>query len=589
MRHISVKGNYSSIIAIFIISFLINIIFIFQGIDLSDTGLHLIHQISATTNPIKIEDTMPMIFLTDFIGGLWLRFIDEPSLLWARIGGTLVTSLNAVIIFSILSGYFDYKKVFFVVLVSALFITTIPALNIIDYYTLPALIVNIELWIFNKLLLTDPRSIKSDVYSFILGFMFIPIILSKFTLILILIIIPICLILYIKFLEQKAMPPEKILATIFLGLISSIILFSFFYSYINILDSYIKYIFYSITDYISGKNPESIDSIRKGSFNRYALDYIYSVIGITIASIILYGMPIIKQRLSYRMIIALTPFFILITSFTIYALFIYKYIRAEFLAIILVDVIIGYIILISILYILTCDNNVYFNFLIIAGLIVMIVTPFGSATGIIKSIQGMWLILPLSVLCVDRIKNHSKNRKIKFVLPTSNIILATILMASIVFHVAYVYGDDLNRLNLDTTFSTPTLYGIYSTPEKAKAIDDLILHISKYSNKGDYVKLSQHISIFYYLTQTKPVTNPWIEGNVSFVNTMSRKDCPKLVVIPKVDTTNRYWPDENTIYNLNPLDIAKLDRDYVSQLNYSPIWENNAFIIYGSDGWSDKP
>ncbi len=582
MQYISSTDNYFSVVTMFIISFFIHSIFILQGIDLFDTGVHLTHQILATTFPIEIGYTMPMIFLTDFVGGCWLRLIEEPSLLWARLGGILVISLNAAIIFSILSCYFERKRAFFVVLISILFITTIPALNIIDYFTLPALLINIELWIFNKTLIADQRSIKSNIYGFLLGFMCTPIILSKFTLSLIL-IIPMCLIIYNELSKHNVKWKQKILAPAFLGLIFSSIIFSIFYWHIGIFDNYVKYIYYSIIDYING-NPKSFDSSHAVGdlFSKYISDYIYLIIGTTIVFIVLYGISLIKQKFNRIISSALVLMFVIISALPIYTLIIYKNIRMEFLVVILIDIIIGLIILESIIYLSICDAKVQINLLLIAGIIVMLITPIGSGTGIIKSIQGMWLILPLSILCTDQVKRYVKNRRIQLALPSLNIILAMILIISLVFHVAWVYGDDLNRLHLNTAFSTRSLYGIYSTPEKVRVIDDLILHVGKYSDKGDYVTFSSNMPLYYYLTETKPVNNPWIEGNISNMNDMDKKYYPELIVISKVDTSKRNWPDKDTKYNTNnSLNIiSKFKTDYDFRLNYSLMWENEAFSIY---------
>jgi hypothetical protein len=579
------KNNYFGILAIFILSFFFHFIFILRGIDLFDTGIHLTHQILATTVPIELKYTMPVIYLTDFIGGLWLRLIDEPSLLWARLGGILVISLNASIIFSILSNYFERNKVFIVVLISVLFITTIPALNIIDYFTLPALLINIELWIFSKTLMLGPGQAKRDIYCFFLGFMCIPIILSKFTLILI-VLIPLSLLIYVKYFNYALKLPRKMLVPAFLGLIFSVVFFSVFYWHLGILDDYVKYIFYSVKDYIN-QNPKSFDSSHNvwSILAKYVLDYIIIIVGAITLSVVSISLYFIKQRFNQMIVNAFVLILIAISSLIMYALIIYKNIRIESLVIVLVEILIGLMIVISILYLLKFGERINVNFLLIAGLIVMLITPMGSNTGMIKSIQGMWLILPLSILCVDKIAIYKKYNKIQFVLPSLNIILMIILVISIVFHVAWVYGDDLNPLHLNTPFSTPSLYGIFSTPEKCNVIDEFILSIDNYSNKGDYVAFSPNMPIFYYLTETNPVSNPWIEGNVSSLNDINIEHYPKLIAISKVDTSDRNWPDKNIVYGSNnySLDLAMLKHNYRYPLNRSLLWQNKAFVIYGID------
>ena len=561
----------NKLINIFVISFLINLIFIFQGIDLLDTGVHLTHQISATSIPIEIEYTLPIIFLTDFIGGLWLRLINGPSLLWARTGGVFIISINTMIIFSILSNYFERKKTFLTTIISVLFITTIPALNIIDYYTFPALLINVSAWIFNKILIENIGSTKSNICSAILGFMFISIILSKFTLMLLL-FIPICLLIFNHFSKNGIMDLNKLSAPILFGAIASTIIFSLFYYHLGILNSYVEFIFYSIYAYLNNQGTSSSHALRD-LFNSYAIHYFYAITGSIILALMLLAKSFIKQKYMNRVANVTTFFFIIFCIFLTWDLTINRIFRPEFLVIVLFDAAIGIIILSSIKSLFICKNP-HIRFLLIIGLIVMLITPLGSNTGIIKSVQGMWLILPLSILCIDQIKRYGKNNVLKSILPSITSILVTILVVSLLIHIMWVYGDDLNRLHLNTTFLSPQLHGIYSTPEKVELIDDLLLHIDKYSNKGDYAIISSNMPIFYYLTETKPAINPWIEGKKLYDLNMNKKINPKLIIMSKIDTSKRNWPDEHNFKNLSEF------RNRYDPSNYSIIWENRAFVIY---------
>lgn len=570
-------SNIYDIIAIFFITYILNTLFIFQGIDLFDTGVHLTHQIAATLFPIELGDTWPVIFLTDLIGGTWLRFINGPSLIWARLGGVLVTSINAIIIFSILSNYFDRNKVFFATIICTLFITTTSALNIIDYYTFPALLINISAWLFNKILIENIGSIKSYIYGFLFGFMFVPIILSKFTLISVL-LIPTCLIIYNKFSEYRIVGIKNICLPAFVGLTSAIILFYIFYEDIGVSSDYTKYILYTIIDYVINNPGSSGAHPMKGMLSVYKTQYICAVIGGFGFSLLILSKYFLNLRFNIRITNALIFIFIMVCIYLVYVLIINRVFRPEFLVTVLFDVVIGILILSSIISIHLCRNS-YVNSLIIIGLIIMLITPLGSNTGIMNSVLGMWLILPLSILCMDKIKRCRRNKKLGSALPSFRTILATILIVSILFHFAWVYGDDLNRMHLNTAFSSPPLLGIFSTSEKVMVVDELILNMKNYTNKGDYVIFSSNMPLFYYLTETRPSINPAIEGNISHLIRKKDKISPKIIILSKTDTSKRNWPDKDTISDTNnSLNIEKLKRNYV---NYSLLWENKAFAIYG--------
>ena len=167
------KNKFVNSYILFISLFVFQSIWIFQGFDVSDHGFHLTNQArlfgdnwgSSNALIIPLSNLIP---LSNHIGGIWLKIIGEPNILWARLGGILLYSLSALLSYKILSVYFDSKKVFFVVTASALFITA-RASALIHYYSLPALLINLELLIFNQLLNNSIESTPFKIYSFLLG------------------------------------------------------------------------------------------------------------------------------------------------------------------------------------------------------------------------------------------------------------------------------------------------------------------------------------------------------------------------------------------------------------------------------------
>lgn len=64
-KHLNLYSLFGSI-------FLFHILFIFQGFDVTDFGFHMTNQaLSFTTSSDPSIVALP-IFLTDFIGGMWL-------------------------------------------------------------------------------------------------------------------------------------------------------------------------------------------------------------------------------------------------------------------------------------------------------------------------------------------------------------------------------------------------------------------------------------------------------------------------------------------------------------------------------------
>jgi hypothetical protein len=90
--------KYLNIYSLFGSVFLFHILFIFQGFDVTDFGFHMTNQVlSFTTSPAPSIVALP-IFLTDFIGGMWLLIIGSSSVLWARLGGALLIAFNCILV-----------------------------------------------------------------------------------------------------------------------------------------------------------------------------------------------------------------------------------------------------------------------------------------------------------------------------------------------------------------------------------------------------------------------------------------------------------------------------------------------------------
>jgi len=96
-------------IFIFFITFTYLSIWIWQGIDLTDTGYNLTQQwLSLNGYPIRQLSELNLGSL--FIGGLWNSLIDGNYLIWAYFGSVLIGSFSILIIFNILKNFFELKK-----------------------------------------------------------------------------------------------------------------------------------------------------------------------------------------------------------------------------------------------------------------------------------------------------------------------------------------------------------------------------------------------------------------------------------------------------------------------------------------------
>ena len=124
--------------------FIFNFLQIFQGVDLTDEGLFLINQwrsfpIPTITDSIYGQSTM---FVTNYLGGMWLKLVAGNELVWARFGVTIVLALTAFFAYWSISEYFPYKKAFFPSITGFIFLSSLYP-KYINYESAPALFIAI--------------------------------------------------------------------------------------------------------------------------------------------------------------------------------------------------------------------------------------------------------------------------------------------------------------------------------------------------------------------------------------------------------------------------------------------------------------
>lgn len=220
----------------------------------------------------------------------------------------------------------------------------------------------------------------------------------------------------------------------------------------------------------------------------------------------------------------------------------------------------------------------------------MVINPIGSTQGIFKSCYAFWLVLPLSLLCVKDLGKRTENAFIKYLSSFIPVILLLMLILAIFFHGVNVYRDDPNRLHLTSSFRSPQLIGTYSSADRVKVTDELMSVIENQTTPGDYLLMINSMPMFYYLTQTRPaLKNPWLSPSPNALiialeeeREQKGENQPKLFIYSKINTRDKNWP-HSTPGEIYPEDVQNLNylkERYIEHLNYTLLWENNAFAVY---------
>jgi len=571
---------------LFLVTFSMFFLLSFQGFDVTDWGFHFTNQYQMFEYPLSSIHINPMYILSDAAGGLWLHLLGTPNIFWGVLGGAVLFSLCALVVASILENYFPKREVFFCVLICTIFSTAYFS-QYINYFTFPALLTLIFFWIFNKLLSVSGNSREFALYAFILGFLFILIVLSRFTLIAMVLLLPL-LALYYRWTERPFDGFVRGVRYAFIGAIISTGLAACILFQIDIQGVYIDIIHQQLLHSATGSEVYTSGHSMSTLFRSYILEYIQTLIGVFIFIGGIFTISWLKQKINQHWIV------ISLVLATISGLILSLIPQIPVINFILSyglpRVFIGIVILFIAIFLYfheRSDKNLAL-LLIVSG-VIMIINPLGSNTGIIKSTHAFWLVLPLSILCMNRLGKQTEN---KFVQTTSALIptiLLLLFILGIFFQGGNVYRDDPNRLNLTTPFQSPQLIGTYSTAERVQVTDELISVIERETEPGDCVLMVNHMPMFYYLTGTRPALGqPWLflysEEKIMELEEKRAEAgeiMPKLFVYSKVNTRDRYWPRGDT--PLKESDEKKLNylkNQYITTYQYSHLWENDEFSVY---------
>ena len=567
------KDFLYSIYTLFFITFFFHLFFIFQGLDVTDTGFNLVNQVEAYNLHINSDRIYPHFFLSDFFGGMWLSIIHKPSIIWARIGGILLYSLNTIIVFSIISQYFERSRTFLIVFISSLFVTMRYGIDTINYNTFPAFLLTIELWLFHKALTKH-----NDVFGFLIGFMAVPIILSRISLVAIF-ICPVALFLYQILIKRKNMlrTLRFIMFSAF-GFILSVSIMGFMYWYLGLLQHGPIDLFAGpIKELLNKESPHSLDSLYSLYTAHLKILSTASMNFIILTITLLTAGMLIRRSYARILFICIPLIFVVMDMSRLtgweYELIAYRVIMAA-----------SGISFISACLFCILDKGTSNNLalLLIAGVSIMAITPLGSNRGLLNLCFGMWLIMPLSFLCIDHWLECTRNSPLSIVLTYNNSMLVVVMVLSLIFHFTNIYRDNPNRLTLTEAFSHQALAGIFSTPQRVSAVDDVLAAIGRYAMKNEEVLMANNLPLFYYLTETKPaLDNAWLFLEpVDKIKQRQQKlldenRLPRLLVLSKIDTRGEpKWPDTKS--ESCPTDTDKLSyikHEYIHRLEYKLIWK----------------
>ncbi|MCJ7740862.1 hypothetical protein MUP32_06160, partial [Candidatus Microgenomates bacterium] len=155
---ISIKKFFTNYgFLIFLTAFLYQLLWIWQGVDLSDTGWDLTKQWLVFNGGAATQ--LDMVFGSSFVGGLWNSLIPGNYLIWAYFGPVVLHSFIALILYLILASHFEKKLSFFAVLAITPLLLT-PIIKVLNYNDMPAFFFLLIIFLVNKAYLSEKTEAK---------------------------------------------------------------------------------------------------------------------------------------------------------------------------------------------------------------------------------------------------------------------------------------------------------------------------------------------------------------------------------------------------------------------------------------------
>lgn len=260
------------------------------------------------------------------------------------------------------------------------------------------------------------------------------------------------------------------------------------------------------------------------------------------------------------------------------------------------------------LYWLLQNQNKEAQLLSALGLFLLLYYPFGSSFGLVTAGRySFWIALPLAISIFLQMKGvnatiashiNKSVRTIQFTLISKHLLvvqrsfLLIAVVSGLYFSYYYPFFDWRDRSKMTYGLDNPQLKWIYTTQGRAAAVNELISAASKHTHPGDLLLAYDDIPMVNFATFTVPYMNnsmPWLYPAPLFEKELkaSQKYQKKLPVIvkQKIKTfgDGSEWPEKLLPQPYEEWDVNRernrVMTEFIKENNYKIVWSNAYFEI----------
>jgi hypothetical protein len=583
----------------FLLLFLYQFIFIFQGIDFLDEGFTATFYQQFFNDPASVEYNF-MFWLSGLIGGTFTYLFPDTGLWGLRFLSIIFTTSTILIVYNLLKSYLNKTNLRIGLLLVTMCVCHNPKIFHYNFLSILLYAITASLMFHGLkkdkwwLLLLSGATIGLDVFSRLPSLVNLGLIIA---------------IGYYGFLSKTPTKKVIIQATCFFAgfciSVTGMILLINSMGHLDIFTNAFKLL--TQMGQSDGETAYSLPKLIFQSLNSYNDAFFFTLYILALIIIAVIAPPYLEETLKFpTWAIKFVKYFSLLLAFLIML----KGLE------ILMRFYTG-LTLITFVLILFSKATKEVKTLMLTGTYITLTYALGSSAGIFTAgVHIFWISIPIAMDYILNLKdfnyrfslsstnsnglanNYSVIKEQQFHFRYIKKYIIAISIVGCIYHQwFYPLHDESSRFGMYTSIDNKYVKGIYTTKERVTATNELLEASAKYVRAGDYVLAFHSFPIYHFMTNTRPYTRnpmPWYYVSSAFkqqlYKAVEETRILPVVIVQKIKTTpndHSSWPDlwpTDPIFHKPETDTRTIRQqaymnEFLVKYNYQLAWENDEFKI----------
>jgi len=569
-----------SLLAILLVTW--QLLLVFQGLDLADTGFHLSAFRFILEEPYSVQYSMSF-WLSDILGHVWMQVWPAGGLLWCRLGAVVIFSAAFYVYFRLLREEVGSLNTITGLLIISVFMLK-GGFECLNYDILSMLGYGIAVTLFVKGLMRENKCFLL-LAGVALGVnLFLK--LTNMAGLLFFLLIPFYMFIKRKRFGEIIMLTLPALAGFMAG--AGIVL-----ALIRVLGHW-ELFFNNLEFLFNIAGDEEASHGMSHLLNTYASGFLNAFLMLALFLLAAWGFTKIPDKqllLESKVAKRLLLLFAISASFVLMLLF-----REVFWSKIRY-LLLGLVMLGGVQYAFNKEQSPGLRLLSMTGLLLFLAVPLGSDSWLGKSMHGMWILGAILLVNMDlrtlfrpfHIPVTAVREKL-----VRNVLISVVLVTSLLYAWQNTYFDAGSRIQKSYPVQHRILHGIYTTESRARVMNELISEAFP-EIEEEYLLAFIEIPMINYLADKKPyLSTSWPKlyySPESFQRKLEeaaeKRDALPAIIRQKQNTMLEAWPMERAEpgYLDYPDEMSKwpehgrILNEFIAEHGYTVAWENEMFQL----------